>query len=59
MKNWVEMATYIEKTYNTFVDWEEEFFICPECDEPIFSEDYNQFDSFESCCPICGFMWEE
>ena len=32
---WEDCAKYCEESYGIFVDWEEEYFICPVCDEPI------------------------
>ena len=31
---WADCAKYCEENYGIFVDWEEEYFICIECDEP-------------------------
>ena len=33
--NWEKAAKFCEETFGTFVDWEERFFICPECDDPV------------------------
>ena len=53
---WEKMAHLIEVNYGTQVDWEERFFICPECGEPVYEEDWNDMD-FEDCiCPVCGFF---
>ena len=35
--SWYYVAQYIiEPVYGGYVDWEEEFFECPECGEPIY-----------------------
>lgn len=31
------------------------FFICPECDEPIYADDWNKYDFTKFFCPICEF----
>lgn len=36
---------------------EGDFFICPECGEPVLHDDYNDGDFSE--CPICGFNFME
>ena len=60
---WEKLAKYCKKTYGVQVDWDEEFFICPECGEPIYKDDWRDSDyalgamptledqSFY--CPIC------
>ena len=53
IKTWEEAAEYCENTYGSFVNWEEEFFICPECDEPILKEDWEKHNFI--VCPICEF----
>lgn len=53
MNHWEEAAKYCEETYGIFVDWEERFFICPECDEPLYECDWPS-EEFISC-PICEF----
>ena len=50
-KTWEEAASYCENTYGSFVNWEEEFFVCPECDEPILKEDWDKHNF--TLCPIC------
>ena len=39
MIEWFEASKIIAEEYGTQVDYEEEFFICPECGEPIYKED--------------------
>ena len=53
--NWEYAAKMCEDVYGIFVDWEERFFICPECDEPIYECDFSEF----SICPVCEFEWED
>ena len=49
---WKKAAEYVEETYGTFVDWTEGFFICPECGEPIYKDDYESLDE-SNMCPVC------
>lgn len=57
MTKWERKAIIVEETYGTFVDWDEKFFICPECGEPIYESDWD--DELLDDCPVCGFEWEE
>ena len=51
---WEYCASYCEKTYGVHVDWEEDFFHCPECDEPIYKCDWENHDAW-TVCPVCEF----
>ena len=51
---WEKCARFCEKAYGIFVDWDEEFFICPECDEPIYKCDWEDYGCW-TVCPICEF----
>ena len=51
MKSWKSTASHCEKAYGVQVDQKDEYFICPECDEPIYKCDWNDF----SICPVCEF----
>lgn len=48
----------IEPVYGGYVDWDEEFFLCPECGEPIYKCDYPYID-MGMICPVCEIMVEE
>ena len=54
---WKRTARKLEDLYGVLVDYDEEFFICPECGEPIYREDWCAED-FKWECPICNFVWE-
>lgn len=57
-KKWENAAVHCVSTYGVHVDDEESFFICPECGEPIYRDDYNEeLEGMFDCCPICGFEW--
>ena len=53
---WEEAAEYCYMTFGVQVDHEERFFICPECGEPIYEEDWEGHDF--SMCPICEVYFE-
>lgn len=53
--SWEQLASRLEKEYGIQVDWEERFFICPECGEPIYEEDWIEEEL--SKCPICEFEY--
>lgn len=42
--NWNRLANEVEFVYGGYVDHEEEFFVCPECDEPIYKCDWTDSD---------------
>lgn len=51
---WEACAFEVESEFGTQVDWEERFYVCPECGEPVYECDY---PNPETLCPICGFDW--
>lgn len=59
MIEWFEASKIIAEEYGAQVDYEEEFFICPECGEPIYKEDTAEFETgIEDgntffICPVC------
>lgn len=56
---WKKAADIVADEYGTQVDYKEEFFVCPECGEPILKEDYPEFEAgIEDgntffICPVC------
>ena len=60
MNTWDKVARKVHKETGTFVDWDEEFFLCPECGEPIYKCDWQEEDYTlghlyhgKFYCPIC------
>lgn len=60
--NWFDAAVHIAKIYNTH--WkciefggDDNFIVCGECGEPIYLDDYPEFDGAADksfcMCPIC------
>ena len=56
---WEQNAHYVQDCYGCHVDWEERFYECPECGEPIYECDWSQRELEEALCPICGFYDED
>ena len=55
MSKWERVARYLEHEYGILVDWDERFFECPECGEPIYDCDWE--DDELDICPVCEFAW--
>lgn len=51
---WEANAKYVEEVYTAYVNWEERFYECPECGEPIYECDWDAKELLE-LCPVCGF----
>lgn len=56
---WEANAKLVEEVYGGYVDWEERFYLCPECDEPIYECDWSTLELTKHLCPICEFEEEE
>lgn len=48
---WSLMADYVFEVYGSYVDWDERFFLCPFCGEPIYEQDYG--GKLTEFCPVC------
>lgn len=55
---WEDAATYCEEIFGSFVCWEGEYFLCPECGEAIYKCDWAKMDNTFEKCPICEFLFE-
>ena len=55
--DWLVVATYCEEEYGMPLNTKEGYFVCPECGEPLFIEDWPKHDW--EICPICGFEFME
>lgn len=56
---WESNAKYVENVFGGYVDWEERFYECPECGEPVYECDWSVNELCDELCPICGFKDEE
>ena len=65
--NWSTVAICVEDIYGGIVDWDEEYFVCPDCGEPIHADDFSDFEVIPAArttinqedkeyyiCPVCG-----
>lgn len=50
---WKRNANKVEIIFGGYVDWEERFYHCPYCDEPVYEEDWNDDELTHFICPIC------
>ena len=50
---WEVRVKEVEEIYGGFVNWEEAFYICPECGEPVYKCDWNEDELTKFLCPIC------
>lgn len=57
-KMWEKNAYIVETVFGGFVDWDERFYLCPECGEPVYEEDWCKEDLMVYFCPICEFEGE-
>lgn len=57
--DWEARAEQVINGYGCFVDWEERFYHCPECGEPIYECDWSEEMLGEFICPICEFTEED
>ena len=57
MDNWNKIAHLIEVNYGSLIDWDDRFFYCPECHEPIYEDEWANLDLIDGnnnfICPIC------
>lgn len=57
MKAWYAMAQKCEEDYGSYVDYEEGFFVCAKCGEPIYECDWSESglrnEDGEYICPVC------
>lgn len=53
MTQWERNAVEARDTYGAHVDWEERFYECPECGEPIYEDDWSERNLTKFLCPIC------
>lgn len=52
---WKLNAKHVANVYGSFVDWDEQFYNCPICGEPVYECDWDDDDLSEYLCPVCEF----
>ena len=63
MTNWENVARICQELYGSYIDWEERFYICPECCDPVYEDDYDRRKDFYPekgvgpICPICEYNY--
>ena len=50
---WRENAKVVEDVYGSYVNWDERFYICPECGEAVYEVDWENNELEDFLCPIC------
>lgn len=57
MKNiwWKINAKWVNTFYKSEVNYDEGFYLCPECGEPVYNDDWSEQDFKDFVCPICEF----
>ncbi len=53
MTQWERNAVEARDIYGAHVDWEERFYECPECGEPIYEDDWSESELRDYFCPVC------
>ena len=56
---WEENAKKVAEVYGCYVDWEERFYECPFCGEPVYECDWSDKVLKKWLCPICEDIDEE
>ena len=47
MKRWKDAAKYCRREYGVYVDEGEGFFICPDCGEPLYEDDWDSYKNWD------------
>lgn len=53
MTGWEQNARALNTLFGVWVDWEERFYICPFCGEPVYECDWGDDELRDYWCPIC------
>lgn len=53
MTIWEQVARMAHMNFGVYIDWEERFYLCPECGEPIYEVDWSDEELLDHFCPIC------
>ena len=53
MTVWESNAIFVQDEFDAEVDYEECFYICPLCGEPVYESDWTNEELLKYLCPIC------
>ena len=53
INRWEENAKCVENVYGSYANWDDRFYICPECGEAVYEVDWDNDDLENFMCPIC------
>ena len=56
---WLVNASQVALSYGGYVNYVEGFYLCPECGEPVYNDDWDDIAFHDFICPICEFFEEE
>lgn len=61
MKNiwWKINAKWANTFYKSEVNYDKGFYLCPECGELIYDDDWSEQDLKDFLCPICKYNEED
>lgn len=51
MEAWIEYLNYLRKERGIYIDENYEFFVCPHCEEAVYT--YDEWDNGLDFCPHC------
>lgn len=57
--NWISNAKWIDYECGGYVNYEEKFYICPKCEEPVDADDWEDTEFAQKLCPLCGAVVEK
>ena len=60
MTNWEKIARRVAHECGSYVDWDERFFQCPNCEDVVYEVDWDEDEYYSEdedaegfICPIC------
>lgn len=59
MNIWEENVKVVEQIYGCHIGWDERFYECPCCGEPIYECDWSEETLTSFICPLCEFREDE
>lgn len=56
---WECNASYVEDVCGGYIDWDERFYECPDCGEPIYECDWDEVTLNTFLCPVCELTYDD